>query len=315
MNKVALIIIFNHNYEENIDTLLKIYENRFTNIWFVIPFYKGDRKNVIKVFDNSYYFHGFIAHAIDQIKHIGFEFYFTIADDLFLNPAINESNFEDIFKLDKDSAFVPKPFLLTDLKETKPSRPFAPFWNGIILALKFKIKQNGLLLNKVLPSFSEAENLINSHGFNFKSKIPKRIFFSIPLFGFKNQRHNNNLRRIIFSIKNIKYLFKKNKLNYPLIGSYSDIVIVPNSNLNKFIDYCGAFAASNLFVEIALPTSLLLAFSKVISENDLKLKGETYWYYNHQNCELKYKKSIKYLTENFDQKSLYVHPIKLSKWK
>jgi hypothetical protein len=314
MNKVALLIVFNHNYEKNIDALLDIYQNRFSNIYFVIPFYKGDRKDVIKVFDNSYYFHGFVAYAIDRIKDLGFQYYFTVADDLFLNPKINENNFEEIFKLDEDSAFVPHPFLLTDLNETKPSRPFAPFWNGISLALKFKLNQNGINIKEILPSFSEAENILKQHGYNFVAKLPKRIFFSKPILKKTNSKHNDTIRTLIHVLGNLKYLFKNNQLDYPLIGSYSDIIIVSNNNVNKFIDFSGAFAALNLFVEIAMPTAVFLAYPKIISEKNLRLKGETYWYYNHHECEAKYKKSINYLKINFDPNSLYVHPIKLSKW-
>lgn len=49
MYNVALIILFNHNYEKNLDALKDIYGDRFTHIWYIIPFYSGDREDVISV--------------------------------------------------------------------------------------------------------------------------------------------------------------------------------------------------------------------------------------------------------------------------
>jgi hypothetical protein len=41
---VALVIIYNHRYDKNIDILESIYANRFSNIFHIVPFYDGDKK-------------------------------------------------------------------------------------------------------------------------------------------------------------------------------------------------------------------------------------------------------------------------------
>ncbi|MBN8650204.1 MAG: hypothetical protein J0L67_02190 [Cytophagales bacterium] len=97
MSKVALIIIFNHKFEKNLPALKNIYQERFEDIYFVIPFYAGSETNVIPVYDHSYYFQGYIAQALKFISH-KFDHYLFIADDLFLNPAINQSNYSNFFK-------------------------------------------------------------------------------------------------------------------------------------------------------------------------------------------------------------------------
>lgn len=317
MDKVALIIVFNHNYEENLTILDSIYAKRFSHIHYVMPFYSGDRADVISVYDSSYYFQGFIAKAISQLKSENFDYFFTIADDLYLNPEINEHNFKNYFEVDEHTSFLPHPFLLTDTKETKPSRPFAPFWNGIEKAINFDIKQPGILAEPLLPTYESALNLLDKHQIKFKKNVPKQMFFSF--LSLKNITNQSFLRfqyqKLRLFLTNFKYLFSKQTIKYPLVGSYADIIIIPKEYTQEFTKYCYAFTALNLFVELALPTALLFASEKVKSEKDIEFKGETYWYYNHDICEKKYKKSLSYLENNFSDKTLYVHPIKLSKWK
>jgi hypothetical protein len=317
MDKVALIILFNHNYESNLDALEKIYGSRFQDIWYIIPFYSGEREDVISVYENSYYFQGYIATALSQLKKKNYDYYFIIADDLYLNPDINEGNFKDYFKVDEDTAFIPGPFLLNNVKETRPSRPYAPVWNAMQFALDFKIEQNGINVKNLLPSYKKAEQLLKNHGLNFSAKISRKMFFSNPILK-KTRSFNDikdNLLRIKLFYKNFLQILSPKRIPYPLIGSYSDILIVSNKHLDKFITYSGSFAALNLFVEIALPSAVAFSYPKMISENDLELKGETYWYYNHHECEKKYKLSLDYLNNNFPDNCLYIHPIKLSKCK
>lgn len=314
MKEVALVIIFNHNYTANIKPLTLLYGNRFKNIFFVIPFYNGNLPNVINVFEKSCFFQGYISSALNQIKKEGFKYYLIIGDDVFLNPSIEETNFKNFFNVNEDTAFIPGPFLLSDPSETRPSRPYAPYWNSIADAQKFDVIQFGFQSEKYLPSKSEAKMLLNRHGFDFSYKIPRRMFFPKPMIRFKEGiRHN--LQGIKLLLKNIPNLVYPKPLKYPLIGSYSDVIVISAKHQENFISYSGAFAALNLFVELALPTSIAFAYPKIVSEIDTKYKGETYWYYSHNECEKKYKKSLLYLTENFPIDTLYVHPIKLSKWK
>lgn len=314
MNKVALIILFNHNYEKNLDILEEIYGTRFNDIYYIIPFYTGDREDVICVYENSYYFQGYVATALTRLINKGYEHYFIIGDDLYLNPKINEDNYKEFFKVNEDTAFIPGPFLLNDLKEKRPSRPYAPVWNGLKNALNFKLKQDGIHAESLLPTPKEACALLKNHGFNFTQEVSRKMFYSNPILK-KDENLKENLRRLKLFYDNFWNIISPKKIQYPLIGSYSDIMILSSKHQSKFTNYCGVFAALNLFVEIALPTALAFAYPKIISENNLDLKGETYWYYNHLDCARKYKQSLSYLKTNFPENCLYVHPIKLSKWK
>jgi hypothetical protein len=315
MNEVVLLILFNHNYEKNIERLEALYKSRFSNLYFIMPFYEGNKDNVLPVYENSFYFQGYIAQALKQIKEKTFGHYLIIGDDLILNPRINETNFKAYFKLDADSGFIPKPFLINDVKEKGPFRPFAPIWGHERSAINFSIAQKGIEVSRYLPSYEDANNKLKNHGVDFTSKIPARMFIPKPLFK-SGDSSRKNLKRLSLVFENLKYIIFPPNVPYPIVGSYSDIVVLPNKHKEKFILYAGVFSALKLFVEMAIPTALLYAVPKVVQEKDLELKGHTYWGIDDFNAlEAKYKGSLTYLFENFPEDCLYIHPIKLSRWK
>jgi hypothetical protein len=105
------------------------------------------------------------------------------------------------------------------------------------------------------------------------------------------------------------------QLSYPLIGSYSDIIAVPRAVMDTFVHYSGIFAATRLFVELAIPSALAMASPKLISQNSLKLKGRALWTQQDMEILEPYTKSLAKLLEGFPENLLYLHPIKLSQWK
>ncbi|WP_207532159.1 hypothetical protein [Desertivirga arenae] len=282
-----------------------------------MPFYKGDREDVIAVYENSFYFQGFIATALQAIKGRNFEHYFFISDDLYLNPEINENNYKEYFKVDKNTSFIPGIFSLNDSAESRPFRPHGPWWPHLRSAINFKIDQPGIETDGLLPSYDKAVELLNKHGFNFSPFLPRRMFFGKNIFKvIRNKRDVSlNIERLKLLSENSKYILTGAKLKYPLVGSYSDIFIIPANISETFALYCGIFAALHLFVEIAIPTALALSAINIITEGEIGLQGETYWRNEGiRECEIKYRKSLNYLNRNFPSGKLYVHPIKLSKW-
>lgn len=316
MSSVALIIVFNHNYQENIEKLLTIYGSRFKHIWFVVPFYEGSRQNVIPVYDSSYYFQSFIATAINHLKNYNFDNYLSIADDLYLNPKINEENYHHYFKTNEDTGFISNFFDLNNATEKRPSRPYAPFWNASLAALNLQYNK-GFEWTKYLPSYQEASTLLKKHGIKTSATIKARMFFPFkPIrFSWKTDDLKFSYHGLKLCLSNFKYLFSKRTLKYPMVGGYADITIIPKSAATKFANYAHAFAALNLFVEIALPTALLFACEKVVTEDDLKLKCTTYWYPESLIFNNKNQQSITEINNDFPEDTLYIHPLKLSKIK
>jgi hypothetical protein len=71
-----------------------------------------------------------------------------------------------------------------------------------------------------------------------------------------------------------------------------------------------------LFVELAIPTALVLVSKKIVLEKDLRLQGLAIWH-NDETAALEASNgnSLSSLMKNFPPKQLYYHPVKLSKWK
>ena len=130
------------------------------------------------------------------------------------------------------------------------------------------------------------------------------------IFSLKSSvKTRSNLSFILTYISCWRY-----SLSYPIVGSYSDIFVVNSKSIKLFCHYCGVFAALKLFVEIALPTSLVLSANEIVEEKDLKLQGKALWTKKqHQELD-KYENSLKQLLVKFPSNYLYLHPIKLSKW-
>jgi len=109
---VALIIIYNHQYNKNIEILEQIYKGRFSNIYHLVPFYNGEKPNVIAVYENSFYFHGYVAQGFKSYFRKDYAHYFFIADDLILNPIIDETNYTLYLNLNSNSCFLPNFIIL-----------------------------------------------------------------------------------------------------------------------------------------------------------------------------------------------------------
>lgn len=318
--EVALIILFNHKFERNLPRLRQIYSDRFSNLYFIMPFYKGNDPDVICVYENSFYFQGYIAQALQRIKRDGIDHYMVIGDDLILNPDINEKNYAEHFKLGPDDGFIPEIFLLDD--EVTPRRLMRKathwFWN--LNAVNFRLEQGGIEVKGELPAYETAKEILKSHGYNFNELLNKEsLAVNYPKWGAENV---NDVKTYVTHIancfiRNHKLSNKERRtMHYPMVGSYSDIVIIPGNAVDTFSNYAGVMAALNLFVEIALPTALLLSVKKVTQEKDLAEKGYTIWEsYETKKMEDEHNNNLDSLFENFPTNTLYIHPVKLSKWK
>lgn len=113
---------------------------------------------------------------------------------------------------------------------------------------------------------------------------------------------------------NIKYILGhgllrlKYKLKYPLTGAYWDILIVSNDSIKKFIHYCGVFTATELFVELAVPTALLLASTDIITQPMIGKTGLIFWPHSPKRKNIyeeemkKYEYKLDNLIEKFSKR-------------
>ena len=318
MSNVALIIIYNHRFDRNIEIIERIYSSRFSNIFHLMPFYTGNKPNVIPVYENALFFQGFINQGFKSFFHEDIIHYFFIADDLILNPCINEENYQQIFELTNSTCFIPHFLNLHSLDS---------FWPRVREAYKYKMRIRNVDVINELPSYNDA--LTKFAKFDLKlgylryDQIWNKKIYSLRGF----------IRRLAFEKGQlIKYLFRKVfrknlLLPYPMVGSYSDICIISSDSIKNFCHYCGVFAATNLHVEIALPTAIVLAADDVRTEDNLDYKGKALWPdgWNRLHGENDFAKNdfremerynfqLKLLLEDFPKNYLYLHPIKLSNW-
>jgi len=293
MTKIALLVVYNHRYDRNITRVQELYATRFSNIFHLVPFYDGkvEGAEVIPVYDNSYCFQGYISQAYTHLREHGFTHYFIIADDMILNPIVNENNLWQTVGVEEDECFIAaKPACLQQV---------GYYWAHTYRAIHYRIEQKGVEVRNILPSRPEAEQCFVNH--------------NLPI-GPVAWRAIINLNPKSW-VKALMYIPWNRHLDYPLLACYSDCFMVTEQAMEKFCTYCGAFAATRLFVELAVPTSLVLAAPKLKFEQDLALKDGAMWDYTDNSWLDPLNFSLDALYKHFPQDKLFVHPIKLSKWK
>ena len=304
-SKVALIVIYNHKYDKNIDLLESLYKGRFSTIYHLVPFYTGTKTNVIPVYENSYYFQGYITQGLKSFYSKDIVHYFFVADDMIINPEINENNYADFFKLDENSSFIPK-FCNLYHNDHWPHK-----YNGF----SFRVEQYGIEVTKELPDYQEAEKrLISAKAIERPLEQEPSLkwpeVYEIPGYNLRIKENlKGHFRRFLSFIQNRKY-----RLTYPLVASYSDILVVSSQNIKEFCHYCGVFTSLKLFVEIAIPTALALSSNKIVTENELVYEEKALWRDAVGKFLSPYKNNLELLIKNYPEKVLYIHPVKLSQW-
>jgi hypothetical protein len=323
-------VIFNHRFDSNVEKLDLIYKNRFSYIKYIMPFYDGSKENVIPVYDSSEVFQGYIAQAFSSFYNEQHTHHIFIADDLFLNSKINEDNILNILDLDTDTSYIKSILNLTEISFQEWSHAI----KGIAAFTNTCYKNVYCNCTKELPSYQDAIELFKRHnlvGFdltvdNFiykegnlslKEKINKLFGIDKNRYRFKfDMMCNNRLFQTLYEEVKQK---GKIAIPYPLAMGYSDFFVIPAKDIKRFSRLCGIFAAMRIFVEIAIPTAMVLSCKKIKYECDSLLKGIVMWDYPEPGVEL-YNRFRGYLIDLDKEMAaasnvLYYHPIKLSKWK
>ncbi|MDR1758472.1 MAG: hypothetical protein LBR51_05900 [Bacteroidales bacterium] len=319
MSKIALLVIYNHRYDKNIPIVEELYAGKFSHIYHVIPFYDGDKENVLPVYESSYRFQSYIAQAYRQIlqRCRDYTHYFVVADDMLLNPSVNEHNLFDKFNISDKQCFITRYF------------PIKTSVHPEVFPLLYVPKMRGLETGDMLPDKTTAEKIFNDYGIDTGSLNPGIVFrYAIRcLKKFVCQRH---LLHILKFLKACYFLLGNRKLKYPIVWGYSDTLIVTADVMPKFCNYCGIFSATNLFVEFAIPTALLLSgeprrseaerggasgLNKVVTEKQTGIKSIVNISTEIRKIEEKYETNLQNILARYPEDILFIHPIKLSKWK
>lgn len=300
IGEVCLLVIYNHRYDANITKINRIYEGRFSKVYHIMPFYEGDEPNVITVYESSFCFEGYLAQAMLQIKE-EYSYFFCVADDIVLNPQINEKNYQEWFSLNGENAFLPFVKSMHQMGAWSINRDFMD------PLMKFE-RYKGTFWKNEIMSADEAFKLASQHGYD-------REEFCVDLsMVWKSKRWIRDYPRLITLFFKILLLGKQYSL-YPIWGGYSDIVIVPGKKMQQIAHMLGVFAAMGIFVEMAIPTAVMLHCKEIVQERDLSVKPLVLWSNDERiEVEHKYNNQFPKLIEQWNAECLYIHPVKLSGW-
>ena len=165
-SKPVLVVVYNHKYPQNVPIINQIYNNRFSRIYHLMPFYDksmrndGD-ENIIPVYESSVFFHGYMTQGLSNYYKPDASRYIFVADDMMLNPLINEDNYAKYFKLSKDAGFINNLKLIDDLFLKKGTS-----WLHSHKAYQFNKNHYAIKELKHLPSFAEALERIKKSRLN-----------------------------------------------------------------------------------------------------------------------------------------------------
>ena len=296
-SSVCLSFVFNHQFEENITTLRSIYGKRFSSIYFLSPFSDWNQnKEIIPIFETSVHFQGYFAQAYSYLPK-DYDYYAFCADDLFLNPNLNEENL--IEKLACENSGY--------MKYLNPVWDHSFAWHKFEECNFFPSKENMVPYQQFLPTRENLLRKYSSHGFHY-SNLGVHNFYGV------HQKEISTIRLLSGAKFFLRRGFKR-FVNYPLIEGYSDLVVIPNKNLKEFCFYCGVFAAMNLWVDAAVATALVLSCEKVVDEKNSGFHGREIWSKEElKNFSVSRGWNLEELENSMDPEELYVHPIKLSRW-
>lgn len=297
MANICLSIVFNQQFEENIPKLRKIYGEKFSTIRYLSPFSTfSEDDEVIPVYETSIHFQGFFAQAYSHLPK-DLDYYIFCADDLILNPQLNEDNIIEKFNCE-GSAYI---------KYLNPVWEHSFAWHKFNECNTFSGEKNPIPIYQYLPQRAELLKIYEKHGLNYRN---------LGIHNFRGiQDKSLSFERITSSIKYFFNFGLKRYVHFPLIEGYSDLIIIPKDSLKLFCHLSGIFAGMNLWVDAAVATGLILSCSEIRTEEDSNYSGTEYWSGDEIINRLK---TINYkldkIGEIFDKDELYIHPIKLSSY-
>lgn len=319
--KTALVVLFNHNYEKNIPVIKKLYKNRFSQIKILMPFYYGDDEDVIHVYGNSFVFHTYIAQAKEKLMQMDCDDFLIIGDDLLLNPELCENNIHEKLAMPNGAFYIDA---VEDVSKCDYNRPvleasrFSPYFPGL----------DGSA-NRCVPGFDEALQILQSKNLISFTRLSRwKPFY--PLFKkgwIKNFRENYKIfkARVWHFLKVLQYKIRAVDMPYPYVFGYSDILMIPREKMLAWCSYLEVFATWNMFVEMAIPTAMmLLPETTVCFANQTRYKTGNVWYPQNPR-HFDYISSIinkvvedsatpDELASKFPMEYLYLHPVKLSRY-
>ena len=312
--KIKLVIVFNHRFERNLPLLERLYGERFSRRHILMPFASKPSPTISRVFEIGHNFQGHIAQGARDFIDDDTTHYVFIGDDLLLSPSLNDANILTEIGLKPGEGYI-KNMIAADAVRDEW------IWAGEATA-KFIRNEKQLDIKGLLPTQVDAGPRAVKQGLN----LPERVSSGVKQRLTKHLTHPRLRARAYLD----GLTLRGKPAPYPLIAGYSDFLIVPSEAMTDFSNYCGAFAALNVFAEVAIPTAMMLACDAVRTElapnqhfrwqnpersAEAKLRGIELW---TKEDEAKHRDFLDLplpeMLDRFPKDWLYIHPVKLSRF-
>lgn len=339
---VALVIIYNNNFEQNIEKIEKIYKNRFNVLFHLMPGYNVKQHkengtyhdNVLPVYYDSKNFNGYIPQVKDVLLATNCDYYAFIADDVLLDPVLNQDNLIDALSLSKyakddnsqKTGYINEMYIIDNAELIE----YVYGMQSIcyISSETYSYKHNYI---KLLPSYDDACKRFLMHGLDPQQMCGTGFltFLQNNFARFLNWQNYIDLKTLYLNIdqytKNQLHFIadncNKNDVNrcYPAVHAFSDFFVVSRAAFEEFAYLCGVFAIIGIFVEAAIPTAMILCLDNISKFKDtcyLKFDDGIYPH-GRQKYPAMYKNDFMKLVQNefsTQNKQLFIHPVKLQQF-
>lgn len=301
---VVLCVIFNHPYPRNIPLIKKMYSNKFRQIIFIQPIESSDRDDVVVSYRGSYNFQGMMVDVLPRLEEMSAEYVVFMQDDCLLNPFFDERNILKELKVEEDVPFHPYFAPLTGSIET---------WAWTLTTV-WKVVYSGNALTgtgvenyrRYLPDAVTArEHLSSRYGMKF-SPISNVELVTRRFGALADPESDQRLTSTL-----IEGLFKtapggEIALEFPWLYGVSDFTVMSMPSLRKISLFLGVTAATNIFVEVAIPTALAVLHEKVSTT------AMTGWHMNYVWDTAREAVSVEGALSSFANRCAMLHPVKLS---
>ena len=324
--RVALVVVFNHRFDQNLPKLRALYARRFSRLTFLVPCYDGSDPDVVPVVCNARTFQGYFAQALSRLPREDVTHHAFVADDALLAPDLDERNLTACLGLEASSGY---------LKELRGITTGSFKWAHGCGAVRCLTADPGLArYAPLLPGPEEMDRRLARHGvdvsrhFTLRSLRSDRSAAAVNV-GARLRGYRGVVRDALELLPPIALLRRvaargtpvvgqlarsallRRELPVPVVAGYSDFAVVPAPALDAFAGLCGVFAAMGLFVEVALPTALALSVDRVVVEAGRPRRGLELWRAEDVRAlEDGCGRSVTRLP----REPIYVHPVKLSRW-
>lgn len=324
-DRICLVVVFNHRYDQNIEKLLALYRGRFAHVAFLVPGYTGDRPDVVPVLENCNSFQGYFSQAFPRLHRPGeFSHYVFLGDDLVLAGDLDAATLPAALRLDERSGYIKSltPVCHGSFKWVREHDVIArmngdPGWARYAHLMPApddfaaRLRRHGLDAGRRAFSLANLKkrsevNVGGRYG-PYRGLLGDLLTTALPI-GWARRLAAG---KVPLLSRLARSSLRRRELPVPLVSGYSDLVVVPAPALPEFARACGVLAAMNLFVEVAVPTALALTVERIVTERDLPRRGRELWDAREVAAlEAACGRAVARLPAEW----LYVHPVKLSRW-